>query len=50
MKIYVNYSDKVKIRFEGKKNMSQEIVLSKKDTQKLAEKLASKKSSSFETK
>ena len=33
MKIFVHQAAKVKIRFEGKINMSQEVVLDKKDAQ-----------------
>ena len=50
MKIFVHQAAKVKIRFEGKINMSQEVVLDKKDAQKLGEILLGKRQSSFKTK
>jgi hypothetical protein len=50
MKISVRQATKVRIRFEGKVNMSQEVVLDKKDAQKLGEILVNKKQSFFKTK
>jgi len=50
MKISVNQTSKVKIRFEGKINMNQEVILDRKDAQKLGEILVSKKQFSFKTK
>ena len=49
MKIVVEQSDKVQLKFEGKINMSQQIVISKADAQKLAQILTKGESSSFET-
>lgn len=50
MKVSVSQTAKVKIRFEGKINMNQEVILNKKDAQKLGEILVNKKQSSFKTK
>lgn len=49
MKIIVQQTEKVKITFQGKINMSQEVVISKDDAQKLSEILAKQESESFDT-
>jgi hypothetical protein len=50
MKISVTKATKVKVVFQGKLNMSQEVILSSKDAQKLGEILINKRSGSFKTK
>lgn len=49
MKITVKQTKMVQIKFVGKINMSQEIIISKRDAQKLSKILASEKASTFET-
>jgi hypothetical protein len=50
MKVSVRQATKVRIRFDGRINMNQEVILEKKDAQKLGEILVNKKQSSFKTK
>ncbi|MEM2915773.1 MAG: hypothetical protein QXT19_00200 [Candidatus Woesearchaeota archaeon] len=49
MNISVETNGKVVIRFKGKVNMSQEVLLSKADAKRLGEILSAGKSESFET-
>ncbi|MEM4247132.1 MAG: hypothetical protein QXR48_02715 [Candidatus Woesearchaeota archaeon] len=49
MNVAVETDEKVVIRFKGKMNMSQEVVLSKADAKHLGEILSAGKSESFET-
>lgn len=50
MKISVKQNKKVSIRFQGKLNMSQEMVLSKSTAKKLGKILTGKKSATFNVK
>lgn len=50
MKISVKQNKKTELKFQGKINMAQEVILDKKDAEKLGKILVGKKSSSFETK
>lgn len=49
MKIIVQQDEKVKITFQGKINMSQEVIISKDDARKLSEILTQAESKSFDT-
>lgn len=49
MTISIQVEDQVQIKFQGKINMSQEVVISKKDAQQPAAALGKLESSSFET-
>lgn len=49
MKISIQQNEKVQIKFEGKINMEQEVIISKSDAKKLGEILTKEESQSFET-
>ncbi len=49
MKVSVETNERVVIKFKGKVNMSQEVVMSKNDAKRLAGILSAGKSESFET-
>lgn len=49
MKIIIQQDNKVQIRFKGKINMCQEVVISKGDAEKLGEILTKGESQTFET-
>jgi len=49
MKISIQKNDLISIKFQGKINMKQEIMLSKNDAKKLGKLLTSGESTSFET-
>ncbi len=49
MKIIVQQGQKVKLIFQGKINMSQEVMISKDDAHKLSEILTKDESASFDT-
>ena len=50
MRIAITVEELVRLKFEGKINMSQEVVLNQEDAKKLGELLTKMESASFETK